>query len=756
VSVGQRDPSSRASVIQRSSCGSLLHGSLAAAVSSARERMKRTHPRTELTILLILIGLFLWRGFLPAWKTLNTDFPNYYLGARLYRQGYSLDRVYDWTWLARQKDNLGIDRPIVGFTPYPLLSVLPVGPLSALAPLRAKRVWLIVNLLFMGLVVVLLNRISQIGLRRVMILTLLAMDPLCIHFLFGQMHILVLLLLSLAAWAYFTDRPAASGVLLAAATALKIYPALFLLYLIRKKQWRAVVGLLAGCIFFAALSLALFGWSANHTYLFEVLPRALSGTCIDPYSVRWNSLIALLRRMFIAEPDLNPHPIVHFPPAFALLQALCQALLFVPFLWLVESRRRDPEVDKLEWSGFLILLLILSTEPAQYHFCVLILPAVLIADYFAREGKMRALIAWTILYVLVCLPIYRWTPPRPSGWHIFLSFPRLYAALALWVFLFWEFNRACERPLILRIRSRETAAFGFIFVLLFGAGTASNFRNLKGQFKNYSGRVFTAPGNLMATEPNQGSGGVWFVSMSRTGYDLSFLQGSKLHPFSLGADAFQPAWSSAGRQVWVELSGRNSRIARIVLGEDRKFASSPIPEIENATRPAISRDGKWLAFIREDKGRGSLWVADLKAIKQGASSSLAAHEITATKDDVWDASFAPDNRILYSARPHGTLKLFSVDPVSLAVSPIFTRSSAPSRFPVESPDGKWLAFSREAGGAWHLALLNLQTGKYLQLTLGACNSTDPAWTGDSRAIIYATDCGRGLGLTALAKLLVPQ
>lgn len=41
-----------------------------------------------------------------VWLYLNTDFPNYYVTARLLREGYSTSRIYEWIWLQRQKDRL--------------------------------------------------------------------------------------------------------------------------------------------------------------------------------------------------------------------------------------------------------------------------------------------------------------------------------------------------------------------------------------------------------------------------------------------------------------------------------------------------------------------------------------------------------------------------------------------------------------------------------------------------------------------------
>jgi Tol biopolymer transport system component len=79
-----------------------------------------------------------------------------------------------------------------------------------------------------------------------------------------------------------------------------------------------------------------------------------------------------------------------------------------------------------------------------------------------------------------------------------------------------------------------------------------------------------------------------------------------------------------------------------------------------------------------------------------------------------------------------------------------------ARYPAISPDGEWLAFSCGQRGAWQIHVMNLHTREQVQLTKADCNSVTPVWTLDSKNLIYATDCGRGLGLTALAGLTVVQ
>jgi Tol biopolymer transport system component len=79
----------------------------------------------------------------------------------------------------------------------------------------------------------------------------------------------------------------------------------------------------------------------------------------------------------------------------------------------------------------------------------------------------------------------------------------------------------------------------------------------------------------------------------------------------------------------------------------------------------------------------------------------------------------------------------------------------PARYPSISPDGKRLAFSRRDQGSWHLIVRELATGFEQQLTHASCNAISPSWE-TAQDLLYATDCGRGVGLSAIARLVVRQ
>jgi Tol biopolymer transport system component len=79
------------------------------------------------------------------------------------------------------------------------------------------------------------------------------------------------------------------------------------------------------------------------------------------------------------------------------------------------------------------------------------------------------------------------------------------------------------------------------------------------------------------------------------------------------------------------------------------------------------------------------------------------------------------------------------------------------REPAVSPSGELLAFTATHYGIRHVWIEEMVTRNSREVTGGACNSYAAAWEPDSRHLVFASDCGRGLGLprlyrTALAEL----
>ena len=113
--------------------------------SSDRLRHAR---QLALAVALVLLGSRLISLYIvPAWQTIVTDFPNYYVSAWAVRHGEPLTELYNPLWFDWEKRRAGIDRPAALFNYFPPMNALIVWPLAGLSPIAAKRAWTVVNII---------------------------------------------------------------------------------------------------------------------------------------------------------------------------------------------------------------------------------------------------------------------------------------------------------------------------------------------------------------------------------------------------------------------------------------------------------------------------------------------------------------------------------------------------------------------------------------------------------------------------------
>jgi Glycosyltransferase family 87/WD40-like Beta Propeller Repeat len=719
------------------------------------------HPRSsadrwavvEWAALALAVAVFVWRGLRPAWSTINTDFPNYYLSARLYLQGSSLDRLYDWVWFERQKDHAGIDWGPIGYGVLTPFSALVLVPLAWLPALAAKRVWLVLNLALLAATIGLLRAMSAMPARRIALIAFASVLPLRTNFLYGQQHVLLLFLLALAAWLDRRRNEAASGAVLAFAAVLKLYPALFAVFFAVQRRWRGAASLLLGVAVLAWVGVALLGFEPFRVYALSIVPRALAGEGVDPY-VGTASPSSLLRRLFVAEPDLNPQPLLACRTAYAITQPLLQAVLLASGLWLVGRRSDDRAREGVEWGSFVALSLVLSTAVSSYHFCVLIMATVLTIDFLVGAGRPRAAAAIAALHVLVCLPwggVTAGAAGATGGWILVFGFLRAYAMLAYWVVLVVAVAPFAE----LRARPARAMALASPCLLVAISGIASNARHLASELDAPGERVPDLPRSPVIGAPAVGAGGVYFSRFSLEGWRVERVPAGAAVVAPPRVDLFSPAVAPAkGSALWLEVASRSSRVVRIATGAAEVDANDGFLEVEDGEQPAVSPDGRWLAFLREVRGRGALWLVD-RGADAGESKSRATppRQVTGATHDVLEFAVLGDGGLVYAARDGRSVGLFRVDPGpggSIAPLP----AERPARYPAVSPDGRWLAYSHEERGAWQLQLLDLRDGGRSRVTNAECNSTSPAWSPDGASLVYASDCGRGVEQTGLRRIRV--
>jgi len=684
-------------------------------------------------------ALQLWKGIIPGWHSLNTDFPNYYLVARLLRESYSLDRIYDWIWLQRIKDHWGLNQNLVGFAGLTPFSALPVVPLSIYSVLTAKRLWIVVNILLLASCAELLYRSTALNRRRIWLLCMLAVIPLSTNFLFGQMHLFVLFWMTLA-WFFFSrNRDLACGLSIALAGSLKVYPLCFVLLFLLKRRWYATASTLVGTILIVVTGGVSMGWKLLHIYATQILPRSMQGEILDPFNLHAASGAALFHRLFLFDPVLNSSPIFDSSSAYAVLYPVWLLAVFLPVLVLTRPSPSHPYRDQLEWAAFLLALLILSPVPSSYHFVALILSVVLLADFLVRYCRLTLLLVSVSIYFLISIIGFISFPPYPGSLALtLLAVTRLWLLIALYVLcalVLWQsLSKEARKPY--RFQAALVAAFALMFLSL---GITSYRRHLAHREQQISRQLSGRPETYLAISPRPLRTGFAAVTMRPDGYRVVNQTGDAV-AIMPGSFVDQLSFTTNAGSAYIELAD--------VTGSRIVQASDGTSIISDAESPVVSADGTHFAFIRERKGTGSLWELDT-AQSPGGPSPLPRSLITDPQYDVRSASFFHSDDILFVAQHSGKLRLFLLQPGHGPV--LFIDTTEEVGAVAASPDKRLIALTELVKNRWQLALLNVESRRRTLLTFGDCNAFTPAWMSPA-TIIYATDCGRAYGLTGLASI----
>jgi hypothetical protein len=160
--------------------------------------------------------------------------------------------------------------------------------------------------------------------------------------------------------------------------------------------------------------------------------------------------------------------------------------------------------------------------------------------------------------------------------------------------------------------------------------------------------------------------------------------------------------------------------------------------VPNAMQPALSGDGKWLAFASPGEGgtRPEIW---LKPMPKGAAKRVTAggganDEPALSPDGHWLAFHStrqPEGVYLQPAAPSG----------SGGAARLLAAGGRAPRF---SPDGQWIAYLNAGGSsadpvAYNMSMLYCvpaQGGTPVRLARNASSVQGAAWSADSRSVLF--------------------
>jgi hypothetical protein len=273
--------------------------------------------------------------------------------------------------------------------------------LGALAPdfWGFRRLWFALNLagVAIGLVLVARRVDTRLGTQAVWLAPFALAAPAIIGTLqAGNVQLLFLVASCVAMWLFERRRPAAGGLLLGYAIVSKLYPGMLLLYLLIRRDWRALGWTAAAAVLLTAVSLIDVGWTPMAAFL-DHLPKILSGEAFPglyrPAPIAINESIPglVFKLGLFGVPDMG------FGAA-RVVGWLYTAVVIAATVWLAQ-RRHDRAYDPLAWIAILILATLRSPFLPFYGAFPSLWLATLIAAVVWRRPPLRAvtLALWVIL-----------------------------------------------------------------------------------------------------------------------------------------------------------------------------------------------------------------------------------------------------------------------------------------------------------------------------------------------------------------------
>lgn len=257
---------------------------------------------------------------------------------------------------------------------YPPFFSLVLWPLARTSFVPALQIWRVANLFLMAVSAWLLAKSYRFGrnlwLWAGLLLILLNLRSLSDTISYGQVDVLLFLLIVGTLITLQRGHGWQAGFLLALATMLKLYPAFLALFFVLRREWRALAAFVLGLILLAGLSIAVLGLPVHITYLRDILPISGGGTAW----VENQTLNGFLNRLTTDQIALTP-----ITSRRADLAALVGGgILTLVSGWLVYrfGSRNTQGYD----LGFALLLvtMLLSLPAAWLHYeTILVLPLVL-------------------------------------------------------------------------------------------------------------------------------------------------------------------------------------------------------------------------------------------------------------------------------------------------------------------------------------------------------------------------------------------
>ena len=387
--------------------------------------------------LVFILSLFqIYFGIIPGWKKITSDFPNYYVSAKLLSEHKELSVLSDNILFDQKIKEYGINAA-GQFALYPPPNALLFLPLVSFDPLTAKRIWLVINIFLVFLAAALVKEITRWNFVRSINSLLITGFALANDFFLGQVYLFCTVLLLAGYLFLMRNKTLIPSLSWGIVMALKYVPVIFLPALFFKRKWKMAAGLIAVFIIIHLFCIPFFGAGEYLKFFKNIFVSHLRGNLYEgnPFSIKYQSCESLLNNLFVPDASFNPHPVFNFPAGYAIFKFTVYALVFLILIFFYIRAKNNDRFFEIIISISVVSLLILEPGSATYHNLFLVLPFVFILKLLQDTHQARHQFYFSVLFIIIgFLPTLLNKFALFNGGNIFLSYNRLWLEMIFYFY----------------------------------------------------------------------------------------------------------------------------------------------------------------------------------------------------------------------------------------------------------------------------------------------------------------------------------
>lgn len=254
---------------------------------------------------------------------------------------------------------------------------------------------------------------------------------------YGQIDIMLLLLLTAALLGLRSERGWLIGLAIALGALFKLYPLLLLGFLFVRREWRAIGWSAAWLLLFNGIAIGVMGWQNHVVYVTQVLPNIGGGTSW----VENQTINGFLSRLLTGTMQTDPVR----DPLINLLTYACFGLVAgISLLLALVRSDRQSSLFALQFSLFAVVM-VLAVPAAWMHYATITILTLVVLVWYAAEqpftlGK-ASLIALAFALIAYGNQWSFFNGTRNPGLPALALSYKFYGLLVLWslvVTLLWQ------------------------------------------------------------------------------------------------------------------------------------------------------------------------------------------------------------------------------------------------------------------------------------------------------------------------------